>query len=221
MSSLKDYDGIRQSSPNSCGAFAVASVLAQLGHVPWSNNAHPAEGEPTQFAEQIYQVTGNLEINFQTAQATYGYTDPVSGRNSPSKMVYEAGVNGIDKRRMIVKYNNGADQTFQAITVMNADANGASLLEYETDLIVPDLAYEVGPLDYTTPFPNEVHIVLVNDNQHWIVVAKELLYDPASGYVGAYSSEVDPETNTVKFAYTDQDHAITSYTFSGLWIQFS
>lgn len=236
--SFNNFNGIVQAPANSCGAFSLAAALDSFGIAQQThqanllntanlstgyNQAGPAvsnTGTPTAFAQSIYQVTGNLLLNILGGTSTYRYLNPVSDMNSPSALVYIATLFGVPPNNIAVRYTNAGMQTFEALTVTNNGAGG-NLLATEINLLTAiDQGRGMiiaGPVNYNgIPNGNNVQIVLVNNGQHWIALNNNQLYDPGTGYVGAYQLV----GNGANLSFNYSQGVITHVnTFSGIWIE--
>jgi hypothetical protein len=74
-----------------------------------------------------------------------------------------------------------------------------------------------GPVNYKgIPDGAHVQIILVNNGQHWIAINNTQLYDPGTGYVGAYQLAGNEEQ--VFFNYRIRDINYEN-DFSGIWIE--
>jgi len=219
---FNNYNGVEQTSTNSCGAFALAAALDHIGHANYTNildtanlaNGFTAAG-PAAFAQSIYQITGCLNLGLNTA--TYQYEAPVEDMNPPSALAYMAVQHGANPANIMTRYNNAAMATFQAMNVTNP-GGAPDLLNTEIGLINPPaLGNIVGPTDYIAlPVGGQAQLLLVNDNAHWIAINSFQVYDPGTGFVGPYAA--DPGFTAFTYVFNG---APRSYTFSGLWIQLS
>src|SRR5689334_7499366 len=125
--SLQAYKNIKQTTDNSCGAFALAAALSHLGRaqiIGQLNTERISDGfhspAPAAFAQRIYQITGCIVLGM--TEATYKYTAPVSNRNAPSAMAYMASQLGLQTNQIRVLYNNDAGRIFGSMKVNNPHA---------------------------------------------------------------------------------------------------
>jgi hypothetical protein len=229
------FNGIEQSTANSCGAYALAAALENFGLAQQTHQANllntanlatgysqagPAvsntEGAGA-FAASIYQVTGNLLLS---NTAIYEYLVPVSDMNPPSALVYVATLFGYSPNHIAVRYTNAGMATFDALQVTN-NGTGGSLLNTEIDLLTIINQNQgmiiVGPVNYNgIPDATHVQIVLVQNGQHWIAVNNAQLYDPGTGYVGAYQLVDNEGQLSFDYEMADVTH---ENDFSGIWIE--
>lgn len=219
-----NYNGVVQTTPNSCGAFALGAALEHIGLAHTTNVLDTAnlvngfnQPGPQAFAQSIYQVTGCIDIDFAALTATYQYQAPVANTNPPSAILYMAVELGANPANILTRYNNAAGAAFGAIHVLNPGAAG-TLLNTEINLINPPALGNVnGPVNYLAlPVGGEAHILLVNGNTHWIVISNNQLYDPATGYVGPYVANAPLPLVTISYHIGGIAHV---YPFSGLWIR--
>ncbi len=220
--SFAAYNGVQQSTNNSCGAFALAAALVHLNRatVPALLDAANLKSNgwgqlaPKNLALAIYQTTGCLNINtgIVPRTATYQYANPVVNMNPPSALLYMAAKHGVKEAN--ISYNAAAQAFFTATGVTNASAGGLNLLEMETDIIhTPFYANITAPVNYNRlPVANEVHLILVNNYSHWVVISNNELYNPGNGFVGAYTIN-NPFTNI-----NYNNGAPQTLQFSGMWI---
>jgi hypothetical protein len=220
------FNNVVQTTPNSCGAFALAAALVHLGRLQVTNvlnTADLAQGfnqpGPQSQAQNIYQVTGCLNLDFVHLNATYRYQAPVADMNPPSALAYMAVRYGTTPGNITINYDDAADQTFSAIAVVNNGGAG-DLLNTEIALInSPAYGNVNGNVDYTAlPGLNEAHLLLVNNNTHWIVINNNQVYDPGTGYVGAYV--VNNPLPLATLTYT-LNNVAQVFQFSGLWIRLT
>lgn len=227
-----NYNGIVQTTANSCGAFALAAAMDNFG-VPLPNqNANllntanlalgfngpvsvVANTGAAAFGNSIYQVTGNLALDMTVPSATYQYTAPaVSDMNSPSTIAYVASLFAFPP---VVFYNMAGQITFNAVPVTNPTGQG-NLFDTEVAIMatVPAITVNHPAVNHLAlPGPNQVHILLVNNN-HWIAINDTQLYDPGTGYVGAYNVNAPLPLATITY---DWHGVLQVYNFSGIWIQ--
>jgi hypothetical protein len=224
--SFAAFNNVIQTSPNSCGAFALAAALSHLGRVQITNvlnTADLAQGfnqpGPQSLAQLIYQVTGNLDIDFANLNATYRYQAPVADTNPPSALAYMAVRFGVTAANITINYNNAAEQAFSAIAVVNNGGAG-DLLNTEIALInSPTYGNVNGNVNYgVLPAANEAHLLLVNNNTHWIVITNNQVYDPGTGFVGAYVVNHPLPLTTLTYILNG---IVEAFQFSGLWIKLS
>ncbi len=233
---FNNYNNIVQATPNSCGAFALAAALSDLLPIPLSildvanpNNrytvANPASA--TAFAEYIYSITGNLLLNplAHPQTATYQYQVPVADMNPPSALVYVASSLGVNAANIFADYNNAAAALFQAFGVTNFPAPNPNLLATEINIIGGPPAYgnPVGPMNYgTLPAANEVHLLLVGNADHWIAINQNQVYDPGTGFVGAYTTTPGVVTAANPLTAINYNNGAPQVqNFCGLWIAMS
>jgi hypothetical protein len=235
-----NFNGIIQTPPNSCGAFALAAALENFALAPQQPQAdllntddltqgythQPGaqisnEGGAEAFATAIYQVTGNLLLGF--GDATYRYTAPVTNMNPPSALVYVATLFGYPTNQIAVFYTNEGSALFSPIPVLNPGA-GSNLLDTEIELLgrINNGGGMIiaGPTDYLAvpPPDGKVQIVLVQQGQHWLAINHTQLYDPGTGFVGAYTlTDTDGD---LSFNYTT-DEVVRENDFSGIWIELT
>jgi hypothetical protein len=219
---LNNYQNVVQTSVNSCGAFALAAALTEVnpnGLINGLDVNNLGNGyslfNPEPFAQCLYQFTGNLSLNFLTGQATYQYQSPAADMNSPSAIVTSAINFGVAANQIRVLYTTDGNNLFGAITVTNNGA-GANLLQTETTLLAQANVNVVGPTPYVLPVNNQVHLLVVNNGTHWIALTKNAVYDPATGFVGAYQSAANPVTITYQ-----NGGLVTVCNFTGIWIEFA
>jgi len=228
--SFANFSTIQQTSLNSCGAFALAAAMDNFGlalqkqtakllnTVDLAQGFNQADtvidvGTPADFAGSIYQVTGNLLIDFIAMEATYQYTNPVSDMNSTSTIAYVANLFGFTTT---VFYDATGQTTFSFVQVPNVTGQG-NLFATEVAIMgtVP-ITITASLAGYSTlPAQNQVHILLVNNN-HWVAINDKQLYDPGTGYVGAYTVNAPLPLATITYPYGG---GIKDYPFSGIWIQ--
>lgn len=205
----------QQSAPDACGAFALGAALMGAGEEQHAHtldianlqNGYIAE-EPiairpanhTTFSEDIYRVTGNLDPQGNPASYVAG-----GFRNSPSALVYVASLFGYGADHITVFHTDTeVIQGFQLLPVANPGAVG-SLFLTEVNLIDDRATVDSGPGDnYTPPQENNIHIVLVDEGNHWIAVNQTHMYDPANANPGNIQPINIEEING---------------RFSGLWIE--
>ena len=225
--SFNAYNNVVQTTPNSCGAFALAAALSHLNHAQLTNKLNAADvsqgfsvPDPQGFAQSIYQVTGNLFIDFVHGNATYRYQAPVADMNPPSALAFMAVLHGVDPNNININYNQVADLAFNSINVLNNGGAG-NLLDTETAIInIPPVLGNIhGPVNYDAlPGPGKAHLLLVNNKQHWIVINDQHVYDPATGYVGGYVVNDPLPLTTLTYNF---NHITEVCNFSGLWIELS
>jgi hypothetical protein len=225
-----NFNGIQQTTANSCGAFALAGAMDNFG-IPLPNqNAHLLNtanlaqgfnqavsvvsnaGGPAAFGNSIYAITGNLLLDLTVPDASYQYTAPVSNMNSPSALAYVATLFGF---ATVIYYDPTGHATFNAVTVNNPTGQG-NLFDTELAIIgtQPAITVTPSPAYITLPAANQVHMLLVNNN-HWVAINNTQLYDPATGYVGVYNVNPLP-LQTISYMHNG---VIEDYDFSGIWIQ--
>lgn len=218
--SFAAYNGVQQTTANSCGAFALAAALVHLGRIDATyilNTADLAQGfnqrRSALLAEFIYQSTGNLLLDHANGDATYQYLNPVSDMNAPSALACKATEFGVTHINSF--YNNAAGLVFSAFQVTNAGA-GVNLLDTEINLINPPRYGNVnGPVDYDElPAINEVHLLLVNNNDHWVVISNNQLYNPGDGFVGPYTANHPLPLTAISYNNGADQHL----PFCGLWM---
>jgi hypothetical protein len=221
-----NYNGVVQTTPNSCGAFALAAALDHIGVANIMNvldTANLANGftqpGPQAFAQSIYQVTGCLDIDFGALTATYQYQAPVADTNPPSALAYMAVQSGAAAGNVLIRYNNAAFVAFAAIAVLNAGGAG-NLLATEINLInAPAFGNVVGPINYLAlPAPGEAHLLLVSGNTHWIAINNLEVYDPATGFVGPYVVNAPLPLVNLTYVMGGMPHP---YVFDGVWISLT
>ena len=224
--SFAAFNNVVQTTPNSCGAFALAAALVHLGQVQVTNvlnTADLAQGfnqpGPQSKGQFIYQVSGCLNLDFVNGNATYRYQAPVADMNPPSALAYMAVRNGITPGNITINYNNAAGLVFSAIAVVNNGGAG-DLLNTEIALInSPAYGNVNGNVNYNAlPGANEAHLLLVNNNTHWIVINNNQVYDPGTGYVGAYVANNPLPLATITYTLNDVAQV---FQFNGLWIKLS
>lgn len=227
-----EYDGIQQTSVNSCGAFALAAGMTNFGVELLDQNAHllntadlaqgfdqavsaiSCQGGAAAFGDSIYQVTGNLLLDLTAPSATYRYEAPVADMNSPSTIAYVAVLFGFAP---VVYYDNTGQGTFTAVPVTNLTGQG-NLFDTEVAIMATQGGITVtgSPDGYTNlPAADQVHLLLVN-NDHWVAINDTQIYDPATGFVGAYTVNDPLPLATISYMY---EGVINDYGFSGIWIQ--
>jgi hypothetical protein len=227
-----NYNGIQQTTANSCGAFALAAAMDNFGMPLPNQNAHLlntanlAQGfdqavsvvsntGAAAFGDSIYEVTGNLLLDLTVPEATYQYTAPaVSDMNSPSTLAYVASLFGFAP---VVYYDATGFATFNGVPVTNPTGQG-NLFDTEVAIMATQAAITVTASlgGYTTlPAANQVHILLV-DNNHWVAINNTQLYDPATGYVGVYNVNAPLPLVTITYMYNG---IVEDYNFSGIWIE--
>lgn len=217
---LNNYQGVIQTAATSCGAFALGAAIAEF-HPAGLINALDVNNlgngytvfTPAPFSQSLYEFTGNLFINGQ--QATYRYQVPPQQMSSPSGMVMCALGRGIAAHRIAVRYTVAGNAMFGAIQVTNNGA-AANLLLTETNLITQVNVNVQGPALYAPPAANQVHLLVVDNGMHWIVITQNQVYDSASGFVGAYQYNANPTTITYQ-----HNGIVTQCDFSGIWIAFA
>ena len=230
------FSGIKQSSGNSSGAFALAACLhnaatdtrvipARLLDTDNISDGYCGEeifitydpANLSAFAESIYQVTGCLQLDLS---ATYKYNNPVNNRNPPSALAHVAIAFGYSLRQIAVCYNNHGGKIYGQTEVDNL-VEKKSLLSTEIGLLISIGQYVmviVGPIDYQPPhFPEQVQLVVANSGSHWLAVSETQLYNPATGYVGSY--EFTRENQQEFFVYHEEGKEEQKIEFSGVWIQ--
>ena len=236
------FNGITQPvGSNECGAYALAAALTNFGLAdlsPQANLLNTADlttgynqpghvvtntGGAQAFATSIYPITGNLQLTPPvapppaTGTATYRYQAPVSDMNSPSALVYVATLFGYAPAEIAIRYTNAGETMFNMFNVTDV-GNGGTLLNTEIQLLasISQNLVIVGPMDYTG-IPNATHVqmVVVNNGSHWLAINNTQLYDPATGYVGAYTlSTVGPLSFNYVMATIPHNNS-----FSGVWIE--
>ncbi|HWK04463.1 MAG TPA: hypothetical protein VNS58_12570 [Puia sp.] len=227
-----NFNGIVQTTANSCGAFALAAAMDNFGMPLPNQNANllstanlatgysvagpvvSSAGGASAFAESIYPVTGNLLLDLTVPDATYQYLAPVSDMNSPSTLAYVASLFGFAP---VVYYDATGFATFNGVVVTNPTGQG-NLFDTEVAIMATEAAITVTPSlgGYTTlPAANQVHILLV-DNNHWIAINNTQLYDPATGYVGVYNVNAPLPLVTITYMHNG---IVEDYDFSGIWIE--
>lgn len=224
------YQGVQQTTDNSCGAFSLAAALVHLGSATIPNilntgnlaQRYTAPG-PEALAQRIYQTTGNLLLNLlaPAPTATYQYEEPVGDYNPPSALAFVARQFGPAVHNIIVYYNNQAAGLLQNIQVTNVGA-GADLLETEINLITTQPAYGLvnGPVNYTQkPGPNEAHLLVVENLNHTIALNENEVYDPGYGYVGPYTLNNNGPLPLTQISFTLPGGLVVKYDFSGVWIR--
>lgn len=232
--SFNTYNKVIQSSANSCGAFALAAALTDLGcpnmpaNIPRLNTGNLALGytvappfvESHSFGDVIYQTTGCLCINDDNTTAVYKYTTPLVDTNPPSALAFVAIQCGIAPANVIVNITPDTQIQFTGITLEQQGAAG-DLYNTECNLINPPTYGTLVPnATYThKPEPNECHLLLVNNAQHWIAINNTQVYDSATGFVGNYFFNDDIEFTTL--TYTLPDNEVVICNLSGLWLQLS
>jgi hypothetical protein len=226
MPSLNDYNGIVQTKTMACGAFALAAALHELGfsvfdfkrlNAGFTNYDAPYSNMRTQFAEFLYEGTGNLPLALTT---TYGYVN--NAMNSPSALVYMA--NHVSSQQLTIAasvlFGSKAMTTFQGISIVGAiPSRTATLYQNEVSLInlincktgqVP--VNDKLTTSYDKPGPNECQLLLVGPTSgppdHWLAANSSEYYDPALGTVAALAYNSSP----LAFGFS------TTYEFAGLWI---
>ncbi|KAA2238576.1 hypothetical protein F0L74_20345 [Chitinophaga agrisoli] len=230
--SFAAYNGVRQITINSCAAFSMAAALHHFGltrlpHLLDTDNLAAGYTMPGAhaFAQDIYQITGNLFLDLTNNAATYRYGIPVSDRNSFSALTYVASQFGLSADRIKVHYNQAAEHSLNLLQVTNPTGKGskANLLQVETDLITgPPYAKVAGPVDYAqTPRNGEAHLLIVSQFMHSIVINETECYDPGTGYVGPYTTDVIPgRSHLTEITY--RHHGLPVHLpFSGFWMQMS
>ncbi len=189
----------------SCGAYALTAALFQLNAKPPAQGitlhaldlASPAHGyianptatlTPTQsatnFAQSLYSITGNLEINFPPPGSTNGtaqYCAHTSKMfNAPSALVYAALQFGL--QTVEIHATAAAQQIFSAI-----QGNAGTLWSSELQILhTLHVQPAIDQPPYAPPTDtNTVDLVLVDDGKHWVAVtwsgSKAEYYDPATG----------------------------------------
>lgn len=224
--SFAAYNNVVQTTPNSCGAFALAAALAHVGQVQITdilNTANLAQGfnqpGPQSLAQHIYQVTGCLDLDMANLNATYQYQAPVADMNPPSALAYMAVRFGINPANLSTNYNNAAELAFNAIAVVNNGGQGNLFLTEQALINPPVYGNVTGPLDYNVlPAANEAHLLLVNNNTHWIVINNNQVYDPGTGYVGAYTVNNPFPLATITYTV---GNLVNVFQFDGIWIKLS
>ena len=226
------FNGIVQATDNSCGAFALAAAMDNFGLALANQNAQLLNtnnlaqgfnqgvrvvspgGGAAAFGTSVYQVTGELNLDFTVPDATYQYTAPiVSDMNSPSALAYIANLFAF---ATTVFYDQNGSDTFNAVQVTNPTGQG-NLFDTEVALLqtLPNVVITPSLGGYTAlPAANQVHLLLVN-NEHWVAINNTQLYDSETGYVGAYNHNPLPLV-TVSYMWLG---AVKDYPFSGIWIQ--
>lgn len=230
--SFAAYNGVQQTTVNSCGAFSLAAAfshfgLAQMPQLLDTGNLTLGFSKPgpEAFAHRIYQITGNLSLDIMQRTATYRYSNPVSDFNSFSSLTYVANLFGMEMQRLRVYYNDSAECALNLLQVSNRGRHGkkSNLLETEIDLITgPAYANVTGPAGYTQlPLDNAVHLLVVDQFMHSIVISAHECYDPATGYVGPYNTNaITAQAPLMQISYR---HLGMTYqmAFSGLWLQMT
>ena len=230
--SFVTYNGVKQTTVNSCGAFSLAAAFSHFGlaQMPYVlDTANLSQGYtlpgPEAFAQRIYQITGNLSLDIMQRTATYRYGNPVSDFNSFSSLTYVANLFGMEMQRLRVHYNENAESALNLLQVSNysRSCKTANLLQTEIDLITgPAYANVTGPAGYTQlPLLNAVHLLVVDQFMHSVVINAHECYDPATGYVGPYSTNaITSLTPLTQITYRHQ--GMTCHmAFSGLWLQMN
>lgn len=233
--SFAAYNGVQQTTANSCGAFALAAALSHTGYAPADvlinelNTTNLANGfnqpGPRAFAQRLYQITGCLFIDFAPpAKATYQYQKPVADMNPPSALAYMASKMLVPVARLAIRYNNVAQAVFSNITVTNPGVPALNnLLQIETALIHNQYG-TVAQASYSAlPAANAAHLLLVSNNRHWIAINNTQLYDPATGYVGAFTTTppvLGPANLMTQLSYTMLGVTF-NFDFNGIWIQLT
>jgi len=235
---FNNYNGVVQNTPNSCGAFALAAALSDLKNLPLKRldtnnivNRYTINTiTPANFATSIYEITGCLLLQgnplnpLPPPTATYQYLAPVQDMNPPSALAYVASKMGILPAHIFVYYNNQAAQMFQAYAVTNPGTVG-NLLNNEINIIgtAPVYGNPVGPTDYIAlPGPNQVDLLLVGNYDHWVAINANQIYDPATGFVGAYITTpnlIGAGNPLTQLSYNNG--AIHNTNFCGVWIRMS
>jgi hypothetical protein len=221
--SFAAFNNVAQTTANSCGAFALAAALTHVGQAQVTNVLNTADlGQgfnqpgPQALAQDIYQVTGCLSLDMANLHANYRYQAPVGDMNPPSALAYMAVNYGVDPAHLYINYTNAAEQAFNAIAVVNNGGAG-NLFETEVALIdSPTYGNVLGAQDYNNlPAANEAHLLLVNGSTHWIAINNNQVYDPATGYVGAYVANPLPLA-TITYTTGGLVHV---FQFDGIWIR--
>ena len=205
----------------SCGAYALAAALSQLGVAPPLHNitlhsldANPVHGyianptetlTPTQdqtaFAQALYQITGNLSITLPNATthgtAHYG-AHTTSMHNAPSALVYAAQQFGL--HTVEIHATPAGQHMFE-----NIQCGGVSLWNNEAQIlntlhVAPIMSPAYAPPTNT----NTVDLVLVDDGEHWVAVT----------WSGTQAVSYDSDTGTVQ-AW------LGTKTPTGIWIRLS
>ena len=228
---FNNFNGVTQTTANSCGAFALAAALNDLGYlvIPPLDRLDTANlanryNVPSQTAASVaaalklYQVSGNLVMNAAVPNATYQYQNPVADTNPPSALVFLAHQNGVPVASVMTSYDANAAAMFGAFAVTNVGAAG-NLLVTETALILGPPAYGgvVGPIAYPGPpaAPGTIHILSVNNGAHWIAINDTQVYDSGTGFVGAYVYNVGPPA---QITYAPPGVPPVVHQLDGLWI---
>jgi hypothetical protein len=208
---------IGQQVGNSCGAFSLAAVANALKKVPVSGiqkktidytpdnkkigtkrkASFDPSSQPSTFAQEIYQLTGNL--NEQTFQ--YLEEQTKLGFNSVSglvKIAHELGLN--------------------CVVNITKDSRVTNLPIYSTE---KDLVKNLGGIVnenavYKKPQSQHHHLICVLEKDwptHWIALGTDLIY-----YDPRYN------TNSTSWDITQSHQTMSNYDlygFSGLWIDLS
>jgi hypothetical protein len=214
---MPDIQAIGQQVGNSCGAFSLAAVANALNKVPASGiqkktidytpddkkigtkrkTSFDPSSQPSTFAQEIYQLTGNL--NEQTFQ--YLEEQTKLGFNSVSGLVKIAQELGLN-----------------CVVNVAKDSIVTNLPIYSTE---KDLVKKLGGIVnetavYKKPQSQHHHLICVLEDNfptHWIALGTDLIY-------------YDPRHNTNKTSWDiTQSHKTMSnynlYDFSGLWLDLS
>ncbi|MVT09003.1 hypothetical protein [Chitinophaga tropicalis] len=214
--SFERFQGVNQTSPNSCGAFALAAALEDMGlaEIPMALNTEViVEGytkpSPQAYAQRIYQITGNVMLGESVAM--YQYSSPAMHQNPPSALTCVAHRSGMEASCIRVSYNIAAQEYFSRLELQNISP-WPNLFDAEVALISPQFGEVMGPVEYLSfPEKNQVHLLGVNDHKHWIVIGYDTCYDSASGTVCRYDREQPLPLRT--FITLER-----KYKFSGWWI---
>ena len=224
------YNGVRQITINSCGAFSLAAALHHFGltRLPRlldTDNLSAGYTMPGAhaFAQDIYQITGNLFMDISNNAATYRYGIPVSDCNSFSALTYVASQFGLNAERIKVLYNHAAERSLHLLQVTNPTGKGqkANLLQMEKDLITgPPYAKMAGPVDYIQlPKNGAAHLLIVSQFMHSIVINEKECYDPGTGYVGPYTTNiVSARRPLTEITYRHLGLPV-HLPFSGFWME--
>lgn len=214
---MPDIQAIGNQVGNSCGAFSLAAVANALNKVPVAGiqnktidyipddrktgtkrkTSFDPSLQPSAFAQEIYQLTGNL--NEQTFQYLEEQTQ--LGFNSVSglvKIAQELGLNYV--------VNVAKDSIVTNLPIYSTEKG----LVKKLGGIVNESAV------YKKPLSQHHHLICVLEDNfptHWIALGTDLIY-------------YDPRHNTNNTSWDiTQSHKTMSnynlYAFSGLWIDLS
>jgi hypothetical protein len=214
---MPDIQAIGQQVGNSCGAFSLAAVANALNKVPASGiqkktidytpddkktgtkrkTSFDPSSPPSTFAQEIYQLTGNLN------EQTFQYLE------EPTKLGFNS-VSGLVKIAQELGLN--------CVVNVAKDSRVTNLPIYSTE---KDLVKKLGGIVnenavYNKPQSQHHHLICVLEKgypTHWIALGTDLIY-------------YDPRYNTNNTSWDiTQSHKTMSnydlYEFSGLWIDLS